>query len=137
VTDILINTMRWRDGDNSWRIRAFCAMSTAASRHIDARYAAAGTEPGSAAAVHAADLRTSLDDRRAAHSLLTADPSRVDTVTDPADVQRNGLWTIEAVTRFRPHIAERNRRRAADREAWLNERRRTDPTRLDYVGPRP
>lgn len=51
------------------RIDAFCALSSAASRHIDLRYAAAGTPPGSPERVAAADARTSLDDRRIARSL--------------------------------------------------------------------
>jgi hypothetical protein len=131
----LINTPRWRHGDHPDRIRAFCALSTQASRYSDARRNHVGAAPGSPAAIMLADMRTSLDDRRAAHTLLTADPSRPGELTHPDDAQRNGLWTVEAARRFRPVIAERNRRRGAEHAAWLTEQQRTDPTRLDYVGP--
>jgi hypothetical protein len=65
------------------RICAFTALSTAGSRWTDARYAAAGAAPGSPARVHAADLQTTLDDRRAAHTMALG--------YRPDQLQPNGL----------------------------------------------
>jgi hypothetical protein len=65
------------------RICAFTSLSTAGSRWIDARYAAAGAPPGSPAKVHAADLQTALDDRRAAHTIALG--------YRPDQLQPNGL----------------------------------------------
>lgn len=72
----------------SMRTCAFTALSTAASRRIDARYAAAGQPPGSPARVRAADLLTELDDRRAAHTLACGYP--------PEALQANGLRLPES-----------------------------------------
>ena len=83
-----------------WRINAFCAMSTAASRRSEARRAAAGTSPGSPARVRAADLYTSLVDWRCAHTL-----SFTDVTVD--DVSPQGILTMDATLR----------RRAAERAA--------------------
>lgn len=69
------------------RICAFTDLSTAASRCIDARYAAGGQPPGSPAKVAADDLRTTLDDRRAAHTLALG--------YRPDELRRDGLRHME------------------------------------------
>lgn len=62
---------------------AYANLCTAVSRSIDARHAAAAQPPGSPARVRAADLRTELDDRRAAMTLALG--------YRPEQLQRNGL----------------------------------------------
>ncbi|MBC8094121.1 MAG: hypothetical protein H7Y15_19750 [Pseudonocardia sp.] len=132
----MLNPVTWRHDQHPERITAFCAVSTAATRYSDARYAATGTEPGSPAWVHANDLRTTLDDRRVAHLLLMQDPSQPPGHTiPPEDIQRSGPCTVEASLRYRPFREAEQARRAAEHAQWLNYRRRTDSTRLDYIGP--
>jgi hypothetical protein len=84
------------------RIQAFTALSSAASRYVDARHAAAGAAPGSPAAVAVADLHTTLVDRRTAHTLavegVTADDVNptVGILTAAASRRRQARRTIGA-----------------------------------------
>lgn len=143
TTHDLINIPVWRnhgttddpDLHHPDRIRAYCAVSTAGSRASEARYAAVTTPPGSDAWVRALDLRTTLDDRRVAHLLLMSDPARPGETIRECDIERSGPCTVEASTRWAPIRRAAQQRNAARNAAWLGERRRTDPGRLDYVGP--
>lgn len=75
------------------RVAAFSAMSTAASRHGAARRAAGGHPPGHPARVRAADLNTSLADRRAAHTLACG--------LTPDEIAPNGIATLAGALRTR------------------------------------
>lgn len=79
----------------TWSVRAWAYghMSAAASRSSDARRAATGAAAGSAEDVARADAWTSLADRRCGHTLALG--------TDPADMQRDGLLTLDAAVRLR------------------------------------
>ena len=89
------------------RIRAFTRLSSAASRWLDARGRSALAPPGSPLAVARADAGTALDDARAAHTLAVDD-------VRPADLQPNGLLTVDAADRLFP-----GRRRASLARARL------------------
>lgn len=80
-------------------IDAFCALSTAASRYTDARYAAAGQPPGSPAQLRRAELLTDLADRRVAHTIARAGHDGRHYTTD--EIQRDGLLTLECAVRLR------------------------------------
>jgi len=62
------------------RTRAYCAMSTLASRMSDARPRARRTQPGSPERVACAELRTSMNDQRAAFCIAVdhGETSRMD-----------------------------------------------------------
>ena len=75
------------------RISAYCALSSAVSRHIDLRTAAHG-RPGSPAAVAYADGYATLADLRTAHTLACG--------AAPDDVNPTiGILTAEASVRRR------------------------------------
>lgn len=94
TTDLRLGDPRTPDNHNALRIDAFIRLSSAASRHIDLRYAAAGKPPGHPGRVAAADQHTSLVDARAAHCLACWDVT-------PDDIADSGILTLAASVRRR------------------------------------
>lgn len=118
----LIRIPLWVHNRHPSKPAAFSALSSAAERHSDARRAASTQLPGSPAAVLAADLNTTLDDRRVAHLLLMTDPACPGETIRPDDIERSGPCTAEACRRWEPFRPLEARRQAAiAREAAMFE----------------